>query len=160
MISQFNYQTQYSTIHTSNIRHNNHAYNISHKSNTNAIFHNWSQQSLRHIKHAQCIYHICISNSHFINKHQCIIISIMTYAMHRDRHTTLCMRYQLEFISPPRNSWNHRLLLSVTPRRANDVPRCSHLARLRLTTFRDRYHLARLRLTIRPLKPTRAYGRL
>ena len=63
------------------------------------------------------------------------------------------MRYQLEFISPPRNSWNHRLLLSVTLRRANDVPRRSHLARLRLTTFMDRYHLARLRLTIRPLKP-------
>ena len=29
-------------------------------------------------------------------------------------------------ISSLRNYWNHRSLLSVTPRRANDVPRCYH----------------------------------
>ena len=76
--------------------------------------------------------------------------------MHRDRHNNSMHAVPiqpLKFISPPKNSWNHRLLLSVTPRRANDVPRRSHLARLRLTTFMDRSHLARLRLTIRPLTP-------
>ena len=69
------------------------------------------------------------NNSHFINKHQCIIISIMTYAMHRDRHNDYMHEVPIQpllFISPPRNSWNHRLLLRVTPRRAHDVPRRSH----------------------------------
>ena len=49
--------------------------------------------------------------------------------MHRDRHNDSMHAVPiqpLKFISPPRNSWNHRLLLSVTPRRANDVPRCYH----------------------------------
>ena len=52
--------------------------------------------------------------------------------MHRDRHNdsmhgtnpTFVIHHQF-----PRNHWNHRLLLSVTPRRANDVPRRYHLSK-------------------------------
>jgi hypothetical protein len=49
--------------------------------------------------------------------------------MHRDRHNDSMHAVPiqpLKFISPPRNSWNNRLLLNVTPRRAYDVPRRSH----------------------------------
>ena len=60
-----------------------------------------------------------------------IIISIMTYANSQRPTQRLYAcgtnpSFIIIIINSLRNYWNHRLLLSVTPRRAHDVPRRSH----------------------------------